>query len=181
MAKEIITMATKKKIENWQKGLKATKVDEVLATLKDIGENGSEEIIPEIMELAVNAKSVQVKRESNLILQNIKINGAEPHFFNAFKNKNYQNHLEELLSAFWHSNLDASGNLQTLIDLALKADDYMIGFECLTIIENNKTQFKEEELIEAIKNIQMYLEMGHPQLELLQNIKETLSDLLTDR
>ena len=73
MAKEIITMATKKKIENWQKGLKATKVDEVLATLKDIGENGSEEIIPEIMELAVNAKSVQIKRESNLILQNIKM------------------------------------------------------------------------------------------------------------
>ena len=70
---------------------------------------------------------------------------------------------------------------KALIDLALKADDYMIGFECLTIIENNKTQFKEEELIEAIKNIQMYLEMGHPQLELLQNIKETLSDLLTDR
>lgn len=181
MEKEIIQMATKKKIENWQKGLKSEKVDDVLKTLKDIGENGSEEIIPEIMELAANAKSVQVKRESNLILKNIKIKGAEPHFFKAFKNDRLKGHLEELLSAFWHSNLDASGNLQTLIDLAVKADEYMIGFECLTIIENNQTQFQEEELIEAIKNIQVYLEMGHPQLELLQNLKETLSNLLTDR
>jgi len=178
---EIIKMATKNKIEAWQKGLKAGKVDEVLKTLKDIGATGTEEIIPEIINLAANAKSIQVKRETNLMLQNLKIEGAEIYFFNAFKNEKYQHHLVELLSAFWNSNLDASGSLQVLIDLALKKNDYLISFECLTIIENNKNHFEEDELIEAIKNIQMYLEMGHEQMELLENIKNTLSDLLTDR
>lgn len=174
-------MATKKQLESWKLSLHHQSIDENLKALHEIGAQGSADILPELFELALFAKAEKVKAESLKILQNLKASNAESYFFNAFKNEKYQQDLPILLGAFWQSNLDASGHLQTLIDIALRSKDYLVGFECFTIIENNKSQFNDTELIESIKNIQTYLEMGHAQKELLSDIRSLLSDLLTDK
>lgn len=179
--KETIEMALKKTEESWQKSLKGGNEEEVLKTLAKIAENGSINLLEDVIFQRAFSKSSKVKLETQKVLENLKVSGAEDIFFKCFKKEEYKPIMQPLLSAFWLSNLDASGKLEDLISIALKSNDYLIGFECLTIIENNPSGFEENELIHSIQEIQSYLEMNHPQKDLLENIREALSNQLTDR
>ncbi len=174
-------MALSKTEQAWKNSLRTGNEEEVLKTLKKIAENADIALLEDIIYQRAFSKFESVKKETQRILENLKVSGAEDVFIKFLKDQAYENIRPQLLSAFWHSNLDASGNLEELINIALRSKDYMVGFECLTIIENNPSGFEENELLQSIQEIQTYLEMNHPQKSLLENIKEALSHQLTDR
>ena len=112
------------------------------------------------------------------IFADIKDQEALPSILDALKLENRIDRKNEVISILWMSSLDASEHLVDLVNVALKGN-YMTVVEVSTVIESFDSEFGEDEVMEAMYQIdEKLLEVDNPELAaLLTNLKEVINNL----
>ena len=93
-------------------------------------------------------------------------------------NPEYKERKNLLISILWQSTLDASEYLVDLITIALKGD-YLTVLEVSTVIESFDTVFNEEDVMDAIYQIDERMEEESDQelVKMLSSLKKVISEL----
>ena len=84
----------------------------------------------------------------------------------------------EILTCVWQSGLDASNELEFLIELSIK-EDFMTAVEVMTILDNMEG-FQDDLLTNGIKQLDVALDNHHENAKLLGNIRQILLEKLLD-
>lgn len=112
------------------------------------------------------------------IFADIKDQEALPTILEALKVENRIDRKNEIISILWMSSLDASEHLVDLVNIALKGN-YMTVLEVSTVIESFDSEFGEDEVMEAMYQIdEKLLEIDSPELAaMLTNLKDVINTL----
>lgn len=168
------------------------KQKEILASLKskdnkialnaidNLKKQGKLEILPEVIKIYVETKNQAVKEGLLGVFFQLKIPASVDYLIDAVKNENYKEHHHIFLQAIWESGLDASNHLKSLIDFAINGT-YMVCLESLTIIENIEEGLSEQDITDAIAEINERLQWQKSDNDtLLASIVVVLQNMIID-
>ncbi|MBL4652871.1 MAG: hypothetical protein JKY53_08415 [Flavobacteriales bacterium] len=125
--------------------------------LLDIKKLGNSSLLPQIIEVYVSTQSEQVKLGIERILNQLKESQSIDYLMTALQNKDYKEYHQKFAAAIWESGLDASSNLQTLVEIAL-GTDYLTCLDILTVIENIEEGLSESDIEQSIAAISEQLQ-----------------------
>ena len=137
--------------------LHSTEPKIVNKALLDIKKLGTSSLLPELIEVYVNTTNEQVTLGIESILNQLKESQSIDYLIQALKNKEYKADHQKFAAAIWESGLDASSNLQELIEVALDTD-YLTCLDILTVIENIEDGITESDIENGIAAISEQLQ-----------------------
>jgi len=137
--------------------LHSTEPKIVNKALLDIKKLGTSSLLPELIEVYVNTTNEQVTLGIESILNQLKESQSIDYLMQALKNKEYKAYQQKFAAAIWESGLDASSNLQELIEIALDTD-YLTCLDILTVIENIEEGITESDIENGIAAISEQLQ-----------------------
>jgi len=167
------------RFNNIIKDLKSDDTEKVLTAVKQLRLHGQKEAIAEILEVFTETTNEDVKKSITNLLFDLKDEKAVLPLLKAINDKKYLGIKPFLISIFWQSSLDASEHLGSLVRIASKGD-YNSCLEVLTVIETFDTSFDEEQIMDAVYDIEEKLddyEIDEEYKKLLFLLKETVSSL----
>ena len=167
------------RFNNIIKDLKSNNTEKVLTAIKQLRLHGQKEAIAEILEVFTETTNEDVKKSITNLLFDLKDEKAVLPLLKAINDKKYQTIKPFLISIFWQSSLDASEHLGSLVRIAVKGD-YNACLEVLTVIETFDTSFDEDQIMDAVYDIEEKLddyEIDEEYRKLLYLLKETVSSL----
>lgn len=167
------------RFNNIIKDLKSNDTEKVLTAVKQLRLHGQKEAVVEILEVFTETANEDVKKSITNLLFDLKDEKAVLPLLKAINDKKYQTIKPFLISIFWQSSLDASEHLGTLVRIATKGD-YNACLEVITVIETFDTNFDEEQIMDAVYDIEEKLddyEIHEEFRKLLHLLKETVSSL----
>lgn len=116
------------------KQLRSGNTKHILKALKVLRENGSVQIIPEVIDILNKDIDYTLKREIIEFLSGIKDKRAVPYIVNSIKKVNNKHNLSDLLSVCWQSALDFSDYVLQFTEVFI-IEDYHSALEAFTVIE----------------------------------------------
>ncbi len=143
-----------------RKGLGSGNTDEVLKAVKKAREEGSADIVSDLVKTWVNSSDESVRKEIMSILYDLKDSDAIDPLVESLDLPQLQEQKEDsaaLISVFWNFRLDASPFVHKFVEKAVQGT-FMECFESLTVIENLEGPFEEEDIMEARLKITEYQE-----------------------
>lgn len=167
------------RFNNIIKDLKSNEIEKVLTAVKQLRLHGKKEAIAEIIDVLIETTNEDVKKNITNLLFDLKDEKAVLPILKAINDKKYHAIKPFLISIFWQSSLDASEHLGALVRIATK-NDYNSCLEVLTVIETFDTSFDEEQIMDAVYDIEEKLddyEIDEEYRKLLHLLKETVSSL----
>lgn len=168
------------RFNNIIKDLKSNDKEKILVAIKQLRSHGQKEAIPEVLELFIQTNDQEIKSQLTNLLFDLKSETAILPLFNAINSLKYKSIQPFLISIFWQSSLDASEHLNKLVRLAINGD-FNVCLEVLTVIENFDSSFDEDNIMEAIYDIEEELtEADENKYKLLVSMKERISSLQID-
>ncbi len=172
MARENTQMA--KKIDTIHASLKSGKYEKVIGALKEIKQYGTKDTIPLLIDILVHTDDERLYAATVKILNELKDKDVVDIFIEAIENPENKEEQQTLLQAIWQAGLHADDHLAYFVDLAMKSE-YMIAFECYTIIEEMGGVDDEEvfTLIGDLREAQLRKNENEQVLELIiQSLNE---------
>ncbi len=160
--------------------LKSNDSEKVLLALDQLRKKGQKEVIEEILQVYLTTSDNKIKKEITTFLFDIKNETAVLPIIKAINDVKYKSIKAFLVSIFWQSSLDASEHLNTLIRIAVKGD-FEVCLEVLTVIENFDSTFDEEQIMDAIYDIDEAMDdADEVKYKLLNSIKDVVRNLAVD-
>jgi hypothetical protein len=140
--------------------------------------NMNVKILNELLRRWRESSNETFRSELFQIFADIKDQEALPSILETLRMENRIDRKNEVISLLWMSSLDASEHLVDLVNVALKGN-YMTVVEVSTVIESFDNEFGEDEVMEAMYQIdEKLLEVDNPELAaLLVNLKEVINNL----
>lgn len=123
-------------------------VEDQLKVLGKIKKSGSSEVMEPMMLLFTRTKDQKVSEGIIDILSQLKDSASGEIIAYGLKNVDDITKKSQVLNSMWNSSLDYSELIAPIIKYGM-ADDFMVVFEVVTIIENLKGPFNEEDLLDA--------------------------------
>lgn len=108
---------------------------DVVATVKELRNEGSPAIIPILADLLLKTTDRLIVAEIQNLLDDIKEKSAIPVIIELISNSKYRPIYRNLVQSCWESGLDYSSNIRLFVQLAVK-EDYITAIEALTVVEN---------------------------------------------
>lgn len=169
-----------KKVLELLKKLNNEEPKEVIKAIKSLKVHGNESSIEPLVFLHSKTANNAIKGEIEDLLNTIKSTKVPPFVIKCLGNESYQNSHQALLCSIWSSNLDYTNYFTEIVDTAIKGG-LMEAMECLTIIDNIDSTLSEEKILDAIVNLNSYLndESGSedPKYALLLDSARILQDI----
>lgn len=168
------------RFNNIIKDLKSNDKEKTRVAIKQLRSHGQKEAIAEILEVYTQTNDQEIKSQLTNLLFDLKSETAIQPLFKAINNPKYKSIQPFLISIFWQSSLDVSEHLNTLVNLAVNGD-YTICLEVLTVVENFDTTFDEQNIVDAVFDIDEALSDAEDvKYKLLLSIKEVIVHLAVD-
>lgn len=167
------------RFNNIIKDLKSDDTEKVLTAIKQLRLHGQKEAIAEVLAVFIETTNEEVKKSITNLLFDLKSEDSVLPIIKAINDKKYVSIKPFLISIFWQSSLDASEHLGSLVRIASKGD-YNSCLEVLTVIETFDTSFDEDQIMDAVYDIEEKLddyEIDEEYRKLLYLLKETVSSL----
>lgn len=167
------------RFNNIIKDLKSDDTEKVLTAIKQLRLHGQKEAIAEVLAVLIETTNEEVKKSITNLLFDLKSEDSVLPIIKAINDKKYVSIKPFLISIFWQSSLDASEHLGSLVRIASKGD-YNSCLEVLTVIETFDTSFDEDQIMDAVYDIEEKLddyEIDEEYRKLLYLLKETVSSL----
>lgn len=117
----------------------------VFTALKQIRKHGKREAITPLVELLCSSTNEEVKNEIAAILFDLKDQTVVEDLIIALEDEKYKSEKATLVSIFWQSSLDSSEHISTIVRQAI-TENYIVGIEVLSVIDNYETTFQETEI-----------------------------------
>ena len=157
------------------KGLESQNNAEVMKSIQALREEGTEEAIPFLVQTMVNNPVEDIKNEIAHLLFDLKNVQALPPLIAEIINPSNLEYQHILVSACWESGLDCTGYLNFFVELALSSN-YLVAFECLTVIENMSGPFDTADLERLIEKTKSAADEDSDRFDLLNSLWEVLVD-----
>lgn len=142
-------MATKKDILKQQIAvLEKGAAEEQIKVLNKIKKTGSTEVIEPMIDLFVKTENLNVASLIIDVLSQLKDSASANVIAASLKNVTDHEKKAQILNSMWNSSLDYSDLVSPVVKNGV-VDDFMVTFEVVTIIENLKGPFNEEDLLDA--------------------------------
>ncbi|MDQ3191653.1 MAG: hypothetical protein M3Q58_08670 [Bacteroidota bacterium] len=165
----------KKKTIIQLRGLESVNNAEVLKSIQALREDGTEEAIPFLVKTFVNNPNEEIKNEVVHLLFDLKNVKALPALLVEIINPDNLEFQHILVSACWESGMDCSSYLKFFIELAISSN-YLVTFECLTVIENMPGPFNNSELGIFIEKVKNAADEDPSRFDILNSLWEVLID-----
>lgn len=172
---------SQKKIVELKNQLQSTKVTEVIAAIKEVGKNGSMEVVPDLIRATFGSGFVNAEEEGKKVLFNIKKPEMVDVVLQILNENPFPNHKSTIASILWEAGLNAEDRLIELVEMAVESD-YMTIVEITTVIENIETGFPYDEVSEAslIINEHIQEEEDENRIALLSSLAQTLNGMAAE-
>lgn len=145
------------KVKSILKDINSGDQKKIIKGLKALKVNGDDQVIIPIAEVWSKGVTPEVDEEITTFLGDIKSSTSSKYIMEVLTDKKYNTIHQSLLTTIWNSKVDYSEYLIEFVSLAVQSD-FMVAFECLTIIENMKGPFKEHHLLDAEIILREYAE-----------------------
>lgn len=129
----------------------------IIRGLKALKVNGDDQVIVPIAEVWNNGVSPKIEEEIITFIGDIKSSSSSQFIMDILLDKKFNSIHLPLLTTIWNSKVDYSEYLVEFVSLSVQYD-FMIAFECLTIIENMKGPFEEHHILDAQIILREYAE-----------------------
>ncbi len=147
-------------MNNREKQLKKIRQDlyssdnkKVLESIELLRDEGNSEIIPDIIKIFISNNNEEVQIKLKRFITDIKDQKTVPYLVEAVSQDDIKKQkFELLLSYLWQTRLDFSGYLEKFTDMLIE-NDYRVGLELLTLIENSMANCKKDEKIKCINKL----------------------------
>lgn len=147
----------KKKIKSIIEDINSGQEDQILTALKELKLNGDNEVIRPLINTWNNTVSSTLEKEIITFIGDIRSTSSAPIIMEILQDEKYHKIHQLLLTTVWNSLVDYSNFLSQFVKIAIQ-NDFLIAFECLTIIENLHGPFEEEQLLESEVLLREYAE-----------------------
>ncbi len=151
----------------------------VIETINELRKHGSAEAILPLVETLVSHPSEKVKSEIIDFLFDLKLDEALQPLITAIADKRNKEYKNTLISALWHSSLDASEHLTFLVEQAISGD-YLTCLEVLTVVENLNGPFQPDEIENLLTLLDEKKGKNPETQDLLEQIESVLQNFLID-
>ena len=149
-----------------------------LKAIKQLKEDGNEDVLVPLFDLLVNTGSEVIKEEILTLLNNVKNKNAVNIYVNAISNPKYSIYKPVLIAACWENGLDYSNHLSFFVEQVIN-EDYLVGIEAITVIETFNPPFNSEEISLNIDKLEKaYLSADPIKQPMLQSLAKLLNDRL---
>jgi hypothetical protein len=169
---------TKKKVHKIIEELASRDEGKVMRALKKVPHDGNKEVIVPLLRLLATEPSSEVQLLLEKSLHNLKDPSCVAPLIESLKDEELSQIRAEILTCIWQSGLDASEELEFLVQLSIDGD-FMIAVEVMTIIDNMEG-FPDDPLTNSIKLMDKALDSNHENAKLLGNIRQILLGKLLD-
>ncbi|MEQ8323552.1 MAG: hypothetical protein RIC15_08205 [Vicingaceae bacterium] len=151
---------------------------ELLNMLPELRKSGRSILVQPLIKRWRMSQSEELSEALFHLFCDIKDQETLSYFMEAISVETDNHFLNSLLSVLWLSSLDASEHLHDLISVALSGD-FMTVVEVSTIIENMDVEFNEDEVMEAMYQIDERLteESDQEYIVVFQQLKEIVNKL----
>lgn len=151
----------------------------VIETIDELRKHGAAEAILPLVETLVSHPSEKVKSEIIDFLFDLKVDEALQPLITAIADKRNKEYKNTLISALWHSSLDASEHLTFLVEQAI-GGDYLTCLEVLTVVENLNGPFQPDEIENLLTLLDEKKGKNPETQDLLEQIESVLQNFLID-
>lgn len=136
------------------------------------------EILNELLKRWSGSSNDEFRTAIFQIFSDIKEQEALPYVMEALEKEKDLERKNEIISILWMSSIDSSEHLVDLVNIAL-GGNYMTVLEISTVIESFDSEFGEDEVIEAMYQIdEKLLEIDTQELaDMIANLKEVINKL----
>lgn len=150
----------------------------VIGALKRVPHEGSAEVIIPMLQLLAKEPSSEIQLLLEKSLFNLKDPIALEPLISSLTDDSLKGIRNHVLTCIWQSGLDASAELDLLVDIALK-EDFMCTIEVLTIVDNTE-HYPDELLSGNIKKLDKAINEQSDKAALLGNLRQVLLEKLLD-
>jgi hypothetical protein len=167
-----------KKVQKIIEELTSRDERKVIGALKRVPHDGNHEVIIPMLQLLATQPSSDIQLLLEKSLYNLKDPNCVAPLIDSLRNDKLKSIRAEILTCVWQSGLDASNELEFLIELSIK-EDFMTAVEVMTILDNMEG-FQDDLLTNGIKQLDVALDNHHENAKLLGNIRQILVEKLLD-
>lgn len=146
----------KRKIDELLKLLNSTSEQDILNAINRLKVHGNETVLEPLLDKFIETNFDDVKNEILIFFSELKSTKAPAIIINLLKNEKYDKAQALFLNTMWNTGLDYSGYICDICKFAIKGD-FMIAFECFTILDNlNDLSFNVEDINDGIIALKEY-------------------------
>lgn len=145
-----------KKIVELLKLLNSKEDKECLNAINRLKVHGNESVLEPMLDKFVSTESDEIKNAILAFFSDLKSTKAPAVIIPLLKKEKFKNAQALILNTMWNSGLDYSKNIADLCQLAVQGD-FMVTFECFTILDNfHDSNFEEEDVTDGILFLREY-------------------------
>ncbi len=142
--------AKQKKIVELLTKLNSKDEKESIHAVSRLKVHGDESVLEPLLDKFISTKNDELKNEILIFFSELKSTKAPEVIMPLLKKEKFKESLALILNTMWNSGLDYSQNISDLCQIAINGD-FMVTFECYTIIDNiNDGEFEEEDINDAL-------------------------------
>lgn len=134
----------------------------VMTAIKRSKVHGNDQIFKEMLKLLAKHPNEEIKGKVLDFIDELKQTSTVQIVMEAAESEVYSDHRARLIGSFWKNNLQPKDHLDRLVKLAAEGD-FLVTFECLTVIENLEPPFEESKLNDSMLILNEYF--GSPRDE----------------
>ena len=147
----------------------------VIETVEKIREKGSAALIPFLIDLLISTKSGEIQQAVERLFSELREQACVAPIMEALQSKSTEGYKHILVSVFWQSALDGSEYFENFVKLAIE-EDYLTCIECLSVLENIDFEINEDQLVNAIADINSELHKTTDKTPLLVDLATMLQN-----
>lgn len=168
----------KEEFDQLVKNLNSQEESIALKAIDEVRKEGDEMILPVLAKLLSSAQNEEVQKGIRKVFLDLKDQKSAQAMTDIITDPDFAHERAFFVSTCWEGKVDYSGFLPLFVDLVIE-DDFRVSMEALTVIEEMKGPFEEDELLENIDKVHGYLEFPTNENEaLVESLLETLQGRL---
>ncbi|NQY67127.1 MAG: hypothetical protein HRT72_05305 [Flavobacteriales bacterium] len=149
----------------------------VIKALDKIMEDGNKSIMPALIHVLSTTDKDIIKEGIQTIVCQLKDTASIELMILFLQVEKYSSIHNQLLTALWQTGYDCSKYLSLFVDIALNGD-YLVCIDVLSIIENMKSTFEDEEIQNLVEKIEFSTQdTESKKSQLLSELTDTVRSL----
>ncbi len=160
------------------KSLKSEEESIALKAVEDVRKMGDETILPVLAKLLTSSQHEQVKSGIRKVFTDLKDQKSAVAVTEIINDPDFAEEKAFFVSTCWEAKIDYSGFLPFFVELVIE-EEFSVSMEALTVIEEMKGPFDENELLQGIDRAHEYLDFPSNENEaLVENLLKALQTRL---
>lgn len=150
-------MKTTPKLDQLILDLNSNKLASALAAVKQLKHDGNSKAIKPLIDTWISNDGNRLGDAIQKLMYSLKDTEGISTIIDEAAALEDQEMKAKLLSSLWNAGIDCSDYLETIVNIAVKAE-YLTAVECMTIIENMEGPFEESQLMESLINLRLVVQ-----------------------